>query len=450
MKVWLLSILISLPVWALDEATVIKSVLENFPLITAEEYKSEAAKGERIEAEGSFDHVIKAKSKLWRQDPYDNDYYEAYIEKQTTVGGMKLMAGHRRGIGDFNYYALDQQTSKAGQVYAGIITPLLRNLETDEFRTKLEISKLKENIAKEKVKVKKLVYLHKALSLYYRWLLESKKLEIAKELLTLAQNRQSFIEKKFKAGSESQIRLIENTRIINKRQAEVNKAESELIKVATELSLYVRTSDGKPIKISPAQNPDKKLKELTTKIFNSLDKNPQLKILSLEQQILEKEKKYNEQRKLPGLNLDVTGFREMSNRRNYQNSILQVGVFLDIPLENRKAEGASVSSVYKAKALEKEITFLKEQLEQQFDFSFRAGLLAKERWEVASQEYKTSIQLVEGEKTKWLQGSSNLFTVNLREQDLAEVNIRLWSSLYEFHQYRLDSGLFTASLINFN
>ena len=449
MRFFILITLITFNSFAIDESMVVNSVLNNFPLIEAEMLKAKAVEGDKIEAEGSFDFVLKAKAKIWRQDPYDNDYYDAYLEKQTAFGGMKVKAGHRKGIGDFNYYAQDLETSRAGQAYVGFMTPLLRNLETDEYRTKLEITKIKEVIAKEKIKVKKLISIHKALSLYYKYLFELKKLKINQEILSLAEKRQKFIETKFRAGSESKFKLIENTRILNKRQAEVMKTEAELIQIETELSLYVREKNGTPIKFNRDSEPEDKLEVISAKIFKSIDQNPHLKILTLEKQILNTEKRYNEQSKLPGLNLDVTGYKELSNRARYQDNILQVGVFFDLPLENRKAEGSSVASLYRLKALEKELTFLKDQLDQQFDASFRSGLLAKERWQVAKKEYETAKYLVKGETKKWEMGSSTLFTVNLREQDLADIETRVWYALYEFHQYRLDSGLFTASLVEF-
>lgn len=54
--------------------------------------------------------------------------------------------------------------------------------------------------------------------------------------------------------------------------------------------------------------------------------------------------------------------------------------------------------------------------------------------------------MAEAEKSRWMQGASDLFIVNLREQDVADVDIRRWSALYDYHQYLLDAKLFSASL----
>lgn len=432
--------------WGLTQNELINSVITHFPLIDAAEMKANSSEGDVTAAKGAFDHKLKFKTKLWRQYPYNNEYYETMVERQTPWGGAKILAGHRQGAGNFNYYDLNNDTSTAGQIFAGIAMPLLRNLMTDEYRTNLRQSEIKNKQAEQEVSLKKLIYVHKSLSTYYKWVLAIKELSIRKNLLALAEKRQDMILRKFKAGDETQLKVTDNERQINKRQSEIIKAEVDLQKTATELSLFWRNKEGKPQIPPPIANPDEILLNFEAFGFDKKKENPQVKILSFENELNRLEYELNEQARLPGLNVDVTGGRELSNRPGYGEHILQVGVQFDFPLENRKASGKTVAFYYKKKAIEKELTYIRQQLSQQIQYSTQASSGSRRRYEVTNREFENSTKVAEGERKKWAMGSSDLFVVNLREQDVADVDIRRWSALYDYHQYHLDALLFSANL----
>lgn len=443
----MLLLLLSVQSFALTDLEVVDSVLIHYPLVDASILKVDAAQGDVTAAEGAFDHKLNFKTRLWRQRPYNNEYYETYLERQTAFGGAKVLAGHRQGAGDFNYYDLKKDTSSAGQIFAGITMPLLRNLQTDSYRTDLKIQNLNKEQAIQQVQLKKLMYVHKALSTYYKWVLETKKLEIHRQLLQLAEDRQKMIQKKYKAGDTERLKVTDNLRQINKRQGEVLKSEIDLRKYTAELALFVRDQEGNPKLVPAENNPDQVLSNfygISSRRENR--ENPQVKILSFEQERNRLEYDLNDQRKLPGLSVGVTGGRELSNRPGYGQHLLEVGINFDFPLENRKARGKSVAFHYKKKAVEKEVIYIQQELKQQYEFSVEAMSKSKSRWEVGSQEYENSKKVAEGERSKWSLGASDLFVVNLREQDQADVDMRRWSALYEYHQYNLDAGLFSASL----
>ena len=447
MKALLLAcLLFSSHLWALSEKEIIKSVLDHYPLIEESAYKAEAAEADVTAAKGAFDHKLMVKSRLWRQRPYNNEYLETYLERQTPFLGAKIVAGHRQGAGDFNFYDLKKDTSSAGQIFAGITMPLLRNLSTDAYRTNLEITRIQKDQADQQLKLKKLVYVHKALSLYYKWVLQSKRVEISEQILDLAKTRQNMLEKKFKAGDTDKLKVTDNLRQINKRQSELIENDIELLKLATELSLYVRDDEGKPVLVKRKLDAEQTLLSPLIQKAQSNQTNPQLKILSFEQKITDAQYKLNNQGRLPGLNVGVTGGRELSNRPGYGEHILEVGINFDFPLENRKADGKSVSYYYKQKAVEKELLYMQQQLIQQFNFSRDASDNSHRRWEVSNKEYENTKKVADGERKKWTLGATDLFVVNLREQDQADVDQRRWKALYEYHQYNLDASLFSASL----
>jgi len=450
MKIILIIHLFISSAFALDEKELIHSVLKNFPLIQEAELKNEAAQGEFVSAEGAFDYKLSFKSRNRIEEKYDNNYFESSIERQTSLGGLALIAGHRQGIGHFPAYDGKYFTSGGGEIFAGITQPLLRNFKTDESRTNLKIKQIEKKQSEIQLEIKKMTSLHKALSLYYKWVLETKKLKINQEVLDLALTRHSMLEKKFKAGDIEKLKIIDNQRSIEKRQSEVVKNKIELQKIKTQLSVYLRDEEGNPLSLPEEPRPDMiLLKEEMTK--NQIDSAniPQIHFLQLEREKLKLKADFYDQSQLPGLNLEILGSRELSQNTPYDPEVLQVGVKFDLPLENRKAEGKTVASEYKLKAIEKNKMYVESKFIQEFNFFTDAYLESRKRFEISSKEYEHTLKMANAEKSRWSQGASDLFIVNIREQDLADVEIRRWTALYDYHQYYLDAQLFSGNILKF-
>jgi hypothetical protein len=434
--------------YALTEQDVTKSVLTNFPLIREAELKAKSASGELTSAEGAFDFKLIFKSRNRIEDKYDNQYFETTLERQTGFGGTSLVAGHRQGLGHFPAYDGKYETSAAGEIFAGLSFPILRNLKTDEFRTNLKVKQIEKKQAELESQLKKMIYLHKALSLYYKWILESQKLKIYRSIFELAKIRHDMIVRRFKAGDIEGVKVTDNQRAIDKRSGDILKNEIDLNKIRTELSVYLRDEQGGPILIPVESSPEFILQHNEPPLFSSdISLNPQIKILDLEREKLKLESIYYDQLKLPGLNLELLGAKELSPNEPYDPERLQVGVKFDLPIENRKAEGKSVSYNYKVLAIEKNKQFLESELSQQLLFFIRASSDSKTKWEITTKEFEGSRKMAQAEKSRWSQGASDLFLVNLREQDVADVDIRRWTALYDYHQYHLDARLFSGSIL---
>jgi outer membrane protein TolC len=448
MRYFLILISISLNVHALTEKDVVESVLQNFPLIQEAQLKSEAAKGSTNSAEGAFDSKLVFKSRNRIEDKYDNKYFETSLEKQTAFFGTNLILGHRQGLGNFPAYDGKYYTSGAGELFAGLSVPVLRNFRTDEFRTNLAIKQIEEKQAQLEVQLKKMLYLHKALSLYYKWILETQKLKINKSVFDLAFKRHSMIEKKYKSGDIEKIKVTDNQRVLDKRSGDILRNEIELSRIKAELSVFLIDKQGKFVDIPLETTPEFVLQK-EEKALSALDivNNPQIKILELEIEKLRLDSKFYNQSKLPGLNVELLGAKEMSSNQPYDEDSLQVGVKFDFPLENRKAEGMSVAYKYKELAAEKNKQFLQSEIDRQLNFFVKASLDSKLRWEIISKEYDGTVRMADAEKSRWFQGASDLFVINLREQDVADVEIRRWTALYDFHQYHLDARLFSGRIL---
>lgn len=428
---------------ALTEREIIDAVTRDLPLIEEAMLKEKAAHGEARAQEGAFDTKLVLKTRNRIEETYDNQYFEATLEKATPYYGTALIAGHRQGRGHFPAYDGKYLTSSLGEVFAGLSLPLLRNRATDDARTELHVAQLEREYKSAEVELKKLLYAHKALGLSYKLRLTNQICTVRKEIFGLAEERQRMLQKKFDAGDLEKIKLTDNERSIDKRRDEMVKCEIDRAKLRAELGLYLK---------HPLPGDLLLTEELLSVVPNPLpyqeSRLPQLRLLELERKALDARYKNADQSRLPGLNLEVVGTRELSPNAAYDPDTLQVGVKFDLPLENRKAEGKTSAYHYKLGALEKQREFLSRELQTWHSFSLTAMRESKERWHIVAREAKNAKTVADGERRRWQQGASNLYLVYLREQEVADTEIRKWTVLYEYLQYSLDVRLFSASLIH--
>jgi hypothetical protein len=430
------------------ENQIITSTLKNFPLIIEAEMKFLAADFELESSRGSFDHKLKIKTRNKIEDIYKNQYLETLIERQTPYYGLSLVAGHRQGAGKFAEYDGYFRTSTAGEIFGGLSLPLLRNFKLDQNRLDLTINKMEKDISESDLKAKKLVTVHKALSIYYKWILATKKLQIRKNILDLAKNRHEMILKRVKAGDLEELKIKDNQRTIDKRMDDVLKSEIELKDAINKLSLYLRNENGESIYVQETQVPKEPLvhKRIEEEKID-FDNLPPVKIINSQIAIMKEQNKFFETQKLPALNLDVLGSKELSSNIPYDSSALRVGLSFEFPIENRKADGKTVATEYKKKSIERQKDFIIQEIDRNYDFSvfsMRESLL---RYEIVTREFENTVIMAEAEKKKWLQGDSDLFIFNLREQDTAEADIKKWSTLLDSQQYYIDALLFAGKLI---
>jgi outer membrane protein, heavy metal efflux system len=419
---------------------VTQLVLDRFPLIEEADRKARAQEAMELSAKGSFDHKLKAKTLKRIEDKYDNDFFQVELQRQTGLGGLALVAGLRQGTGVFPAYDGKLETSSAGEIFAGLTLPLLQGFKTDEARSNLGIAKLESEQAKEELRLKKNMYVHKALSLYYKWLLTRKIVGVQESILKLAETREEMVGRRHRQGDVEGIKKTDAERSVLKRRSEVLKTKAKQRLLEAELRLYLPELPENDI-LPETPWPQKSKGALL------LSELPQLKILNLERQKIEIRRRLAENQKLPELSVSLLGSKELSRDVPYDPEVLQVAVGFSFPLENRKARGKSVAEEYKKGALEKRLEFGS----QDYSFSYEAlkdsYKILLQSWTNLKSEAKSTDTMARGERAKWRQGGSDLYFVNLREEDVADVEIKKWSTIVELAQTDLDLRLLEVNLV---
>ncbi len=439
----LIFFLITTPSWALTENQIRESVRTRFPLIEAAMLKWQAAEADYTASKGAFDHQLKFKSRNLIEDEYENDFFQTSLERTLPYYGIGLIAGHRQGTGNFPAYDGKLETSSAGEIFAGISLPLLQNLSTDQVRSNLEIGKLQKLQAGVQLELKRNIYVHKALILYFKFLLEKKKYSIKKAVLELAENRNQMVKAKFKSGDIAKLKLTENERSIRKRKADLLKSEITLNGLTAQLNLYVPEFSPS---LDHVQLDSMQISKPTLPKAIDFSTLPQTQILELERKKAAVLERLYRQSRLPSLNVEVLGHKELSQNDPYDPEALQIGIKFNYPLENRKATGKTVSQAYKTGALVKQQEYAVRELSRSYHYSNRALSLSLERWENLVKEVENTKTMANAEKKLWEQGSSDLYLVNLREEDVADAEIRRWTTFFEFKQHLLDAKLYLGTI----
>ena len=433
----------------LDLATVQKQAIKDLPLILEQEAKMDAAKARMQQAEGAFDTTLKAKTSGQNAEKYDYNFWEAKLEKQTSVLGTKLYVGHRAGLGTWPAYYGDYQTSSVGEAFAGFSLPLLKGLLTDEFRTN-RLNSQRQFFIEEQLRLQKVIdVLLKSSQAYWKWVAAGQKFSIYQKLVKVAENRQVFFEKKYQAGDVQRMKLTDNLRTLSKRRVELQKAQIEWEMAFEDLNLYYRS----PKKLTLDDIP--KTIEENTKILktdyvtleNKKKELPVFKILDLKMEILKQEAELAENKVLPKVDVYMEGIRDVGRIRfGKDQDELRMGLNLEFPLMNNQARGKRSEVKAKQLAVVKEKEWLDLQWNRQAKqflnrLNVMVGLLENQKIEVDSTE-----KMAEAESIKLTQGQSDIFFVNIREEDLAEAQLKLVETLASLQMAQLELEALTLSL----
>jgi len=394
---------------------------------------------------GAFDTKLKVKHRNHIEEKFDNEFTEVTLEKLTPWSGIELFAGHRRGTGFFAPYEGKFNTSRAGEAFAGLSFPLLRDRKLDQDRLQLKASQIDSQVSENELLIKKNFYIYKGLSLYQKWRFTYQKIQTLKDLLKIAIERQVMLEKRFKAGDLEKIKLKDNLRSQNKREEELLKAEMDFKKHSIELSLYFRDKNGVPVETSGyTPSGQSEVKSPSLMVISNL---PQMKIIDLEIEINRQNKAFGENLKLPVLNVSGQVARELSSDYPFDPEKVYLSINFELPLENRKGEGKTVASVYKGMALEKKKQWIADELKARYEQTKELHELAQKRASVMTEEHSNASAVAVAERKRWSSGDSDLFVVAIREQEAADVEVKLWGAKYDLEQYSLDLDLYSARFV---
>jgi cobalt-zinc-cadmium efflux system outer membrane protein len=393
---------------------------------------------------GSFyDPVLKASYFNQFRGYYINRRSDISLLQRTSLWGTQLMVGYRKGAGNYALYEGNKETEDQGEVRFGIEIPILRNGFIDTFRGAVQKGEWAEELSKSQERSQKLDLLRQLGVRYWDWFTQGRRLKVAEELLTLSVDRQDKIKIRVDRGDIARIELLEGDRIVLQRKAARAQQERNFIKSKLDLEAFISSPvlEGK-IKVDANEIPEYSYPNAATlSRFSVLDtreietnhpESRRQEILLTQAQI---DQKVAKNQFLPKLDLSLNVSKDMGTPvKSLNPAENEAGVTFEFPLPSRAAQARKAQAATVVIRQEAQLDLTRVRIRNQIEEARNTLNLSIERMGIANQELELARELVKMENKRFLNGDSNLITLNIREQNLAEAEIRRFESFSEYRR----------------
>jgi outer membrane protein, heavy metal efflux system len=411
---------------------VLESVERSFPLLNAAKVELDVAAGETLSAIGGFDATWKTRISAVPIGYYDGFRIESTLERPVDLWGASAFAGWRLGTGKFASYDGKLQTLEFGEFRAGVNVPLVRNGPIDRRRATIGRAELGQEVAKLTVAEQKIVYRRNAAIRYWNWVASGKRLDVANQLLRMVLDRDAAITTRVAKGDLPAIERVDNARAIAQRRGQVASATRAIEQASIELGLYFRDAAGNPVLPSkdalPPDFPAFVAQVNMGDVATALTRRPEAKRFGLQAQQQSIEERYARNQLQVGLDLQAAVSqdlgRSISARPDLQQTVLELSLLVDIPIETRQFRGRRDSAAAANRRLTLQQQFAYDRIRADVRDAQSALRAVLQRHAAAAEEAKLAEQLEEAERTRFNQGDSTMLILNLREQQAAEAEVR--------------------------
>ena len=421
---------------------VVSSVYRSYPMLESALLNRNLALGQQVGARGAFDLKLKGASENGPQGFYQT-YRQSIGVVQPTYGGGEVFAGYRIGRGDFQPWYLERQTNDGGEFKAGVLLPLARNRDIDTRRAELWKAGYGRNLAEPDIQAQLISFVQDASYAYWDWVAAGENHHIAKRIFALADERTDRIAEQVKAGFLDPPELTDNLRLVAIREAKVADTRRKMEQTAAKLSVYWRDSQDNPIVATEAQLPGfpetaPVADDLDANIQQALSQRPELRMLDLLRQQVQVDYSEATNQLQPELNAVVWGSQDVgeptSSKRNKSPFESEASVFLDVPMQRRKARGKMTETQSKIAQLSAKRRITADKISIDVQMAHAALRSAWEQVEHTSEAVEYAEDLAARERTNEEAGVSDMLKVSLREQyayESAEKNVEALKLYFE-------------------
>lgn len=429
----------------LDE--VLRSVDDTHPLLFAAQSEIDVARGKLTSARGAFDTYLSAKGGGYAAGFYDGVVTSAEVRQPTTLWGAELYAGHRYGS-DHPIYDAKKTTSTAGEIAAGLMVPLWRDGPTDQRRVAIAQAELGIDVSRLEARAKILSTKQKAAAVYWKWVAATENLQIAAEVLKLAETRAKWLSERVARGDVAAIELVDNERLIVARLELVAEARREVQARALALSLFVRDAEGIPIipgiRRAPGglPEPSAPLPFDNGVIEEAFLERPELRQFEALKRQLRRDVDLYENQLAPRVDLSIEGSQDLGDKISYggqpdQTTKNETAVGLQLalkwPVQQRKARGKLASTNAKLRAVDAKARFMRDAIETEIRDAWSAYEISRTRVTLTRRTLELTRTVEESERERFRLGASSILQVNLREDASAKAAKDVVKALADHH-----------------
>ncbi|HEY6556789.1 MAG TPA: TolC family protein, partial [Polyangiaceae bacterium] len=250
-------------------------------------------------------------------------------------------------------------------------------------------------------------------------------------------------------GDLPRVERTDNARALEQRKAQVAQAQRGLEQAAIELGLFVRDRDGRPYPPSVARLPKNFPEPLVTPgEMNPADfslaqaQRPEARRFQLQLRQQRIELDWAENQLAPAIDLQLAGSRDLGRRLpgrpDLSQSVLEVSLLVEVPLQTRLMKGRADVASAMAKRLHHQQEFARDRIDADVRDAHSGIRRALERIEAARREVKLAVELEKAERKRFEYGDSHLLIVNIREQQTAEAELREVDALLDYFRAAAD------------
>lgn len=423
---------------------VVRSALDRHPAVAAADRERAVAAADLLSASGGFDPLVRGRAAVIPFGPYPNERIDIYVEQPTTLWGTRMFAGWRLGQGEFAVYDGKLETAPYGEIRGGLGVPLLRDGAIDRRRAVVRRAELGSSIAALTAEEQRLEISEAAAHRYWDWVIAGRNVEIARELLAYAVERDAGLRAQVERGAIPAFEQSENERVIHRRTAELGSAQRRFENAAIELSMYLRDASGRPTLPDPARLPramsaptGADLASATTNATAALERRPEPKRLATAAGQAQVDLDLARNQKLLGLDVVIAAAKDLGPwDPKLTRTELEAMVLVDVPLLNRVSEGRARAAEAKSSQAALGAQLARDRVVADVRDAESALALARQRALASRREVDVSKALVAQELRRFELGDGTLLLVNLREQALAEAQQREVSALGDYQKAR--------------
>ena len=434
---------------------VLASATQRFPKILEAEQKLEQAEARRYSASGAFDLEFQQQSRARTAGYYDGIYAKQKLIKPLAQGNAKVFLEYRLADGEFPVYEDEFVTLDKGEVSLGLSFSLLRGREIDKYRLALSNADLDVSMEAFRQEAEKNSVQFEAAMVYMEWLNAYQQLGVYRQLLATAKARQTAISDRVKLGHAAEIELLDQQQNVVKREAMVLKAQNEMRLRAIDVSFYWRNESGEPqvvadnwVPHTPASLPEHRYADLSALIDDAITRHPDIRQVEVMLAQMDNQRRLYQNEMLPQVDIHMKAAQDMGDGSETREGLESyVGLEFAMPLQRRSAKG----KLSEVRAKIKELGFLRQRLAESLTVSLQQANAkyknAKAQAELARRRAELTERLLQQEQQRFMEGASDLFKLNLREEHLAEAQIsavtseleRLMASIALFgYAYQMD------------
>ncbi|HBN77124.1 MAG TPA: transporter [Planctomycetaceae bacterium] len=427
--------------------SVIGSVYQSFPLLESAYAGRRIAEGDQMSAAGAYDFKFKAASENNALGFYQN-YRQSLGFAQPLYGGGEFFAGYRVGNGSFEPWYLERQTNEGGEFKTGVNIPLAKDRNIDQRRAELWRSNYSRKMVEPEIHALLIAFIQEGSYAYWEWVAAGEKLLIAEKVLVLAQERTDRIRQQVENGFIDPPELTDNLRLVSEREAKLAEVLQKYQKAAIKLSLYLRDYEGSPIvlgikDLQQFPSPEERLEtSVDLDIQLAISNRPELIVMDFLRKQLQLDFSAAQNETRPTIDTQWIASQDIGQPTSPKNDkgefVLEASVFMDVPLQRRKARGKMFAIEGKMTQLQAKRKMTEDKIAVEVQTVHTAMQAALKRYVSTKQAVEYAEDLAQRERRNFELGSSDLLKVTLREQYAVEASEKVIDALRDFYQAEVD------------